>query len=623
MPLADLIKIPWNKHEAVLLVDAYLKCCAGELPRTSAVAQVSKRLRDHMKRMGVPISEAYRNEAGISLQMSAIEYLFTDGACGISHVSNLFRDIVDLYRSDQEEFNALLSSAVVKYPLEEASSIKQSSSYTYPIPDETQASILEDGCTGKYVSRKLYDILLAKFPRGYRLGSYMEVSRLKDFYKKEYEEDLELDMKEIDADVKACGIEYEGRVYIPENMLPIDLREDLLRYISGFFDSGKGECIFYSVLFDAFHERFLDGKILSPSMLRQYLEFINMGPWYFSSDYFSITNGVKVDILREVVDYVKSQGGVVAEDEVVRGLVNFPEKDVRLAFDNRDANLISCGRNVRFHIDNFVLSQEELASIESIIRKAIKKYRYISFSELLKDIQTSVPTVASNNAVFGDLGLRNALAYKLAHKFSFTSNIISDFNNPIKAEDTFVELAKRERFTLDDISSLANDCGTIANVYIEVILQTAVRVEKELYVSKDQVSFDVEGIDAALMRFCTKDYIAFPDISTYSSFPDCNFQWNPFLLESYVAFYSKAFKLVHARYFGQKYVTGAIVKRGSSIKDFSTLAAYAVADSDFPLNKKDVLEFLADNWYIAQRRTEEIDTIIVKASQIRLNKQKK
>lgn len=615
-----LIRVPWNKYEAVLLVDAYLKCSNGEISKDKAVAILSRRFRNYMVRMGAPINETYRNESGISLQMSAIEYLFTNGASGISHVSNLFREIVDLYRSDIDAFNTILSSAIIKYHLDEDSFGMSYFSPTFSV-DGNSASVVEDSGSSKYYSKKLYDILVKSFSNGYRIGSYMEVSRLRDFYKREYEEDLNLDNDDIDADIKACGIEYEGRVYLPENMLPVEVKEDLLQYISNFFSSGRGKCIFYSVLFEEFHQRFLDGKILSPSMLRRYLEFNNVGFWYFSSDYFSIHKGVKVDILSEVVDYVKAQGGVVSEDEVVQGLTFFPEKDVRSAFDNsKDVNLISCGRNVRFHIDNFVLSQEELSSIESIIRKAIKKYRYISFSELLKDVQTTVPTIASNNAVFGDLGLRNALAYKLAHKFSFTSNIISDYNNPIKAEDTFVELAKRERFTLDDISSLANDCGTIANAYIEVILQTAIRVEKELYVSKEQVSFDVEGIDSALMRFCTKDYIAFTEISTYSSFPDCNFQWNPFLLESYVAFYSKAFKLVHARYFGQKNVTGAIVKRGSSIKDFSTLASYAVADSDIPLNKKDVLEFLADNWYIAQRRTEEIDTILVKASQIRLNK---
>lgn len=622
MSHADLIRIPWNKYEAVLLVDAYLKCCAKFLSKEQAVSQLSQRLRHHMEKMGVPISNAYRNESGISLQMSAIEYLFTDGASGISHVSNLFRDIYDLYTSYREAFNTLLSSAVLKYPLDEDSSISQSRSSSYPV-DDSPAPVLEDGGSSKYVSRKLYDILMKKFPRGYRLGSYMEVSRLRDFYKNEYEEELDLDIEDIDADVKACGVEYEGRVYIPENMLPAGVKDDLLQYISDFFYSGKGSCIFYTVLFEKFHNRFLDGKILSPSMLRQYLEFINTGSWFFSEYYFSVQNGTCVDILQEVVDFVKDQGGVVSEDDVVKGLCFFPEKDVRLAFDSRDAYLISCGRNVRFHIDNFVLSGDELVAIESIIKKAIKRYRYISFSELLRDIHISVPTVASNNAVFGDIGLRNALAYKLAQKFSFTNNIISDFTDPIKAEDTFVELAKRERFTLDDISSLANDCGTIANAYIEVILQTAVRVEKELYVAKNQVSFDVEGTDAVLMRFFTKDYIAFPDIPTFSSFPDCNFQWNPFLLESYVAFHSKAFKHIHARYFAQKNVTGAIVKRGSSIKDFPTLASVAVADSGIPLAKKDVLEFLAENWYIAQRRTEEIDTILAQASQLRSTKLKK
>ena len=63
-----------------------------------------------------------------------------------------------------------------------------------------------------------------------------------------------------------------------------------------------------------------------------------------------------------------------------------------------------------------------------------------------------------------------------------------------------------------------------------------------------------------------------------------------------------------------------IVKRSSSINDFVTLAAYAVADSDILINRKDVLEFLFDKWYIAQRRTESIDDILSLASTLRNNR---
>ena len=613
MSWTDFIKIPWNKYEAALLVDAYLKYTEGQESKSEIVSSLSRRLRRSLQVLGIPISSTYRNETGISLQMSAIEFLFTDGERGISHTSSLFKDIVTLYNEDRSAFDTILAIAVIKYP---PLNQEEDSSNHLSIYSSASSPEISSSCNQKYISKKIYDILIKKFPKGFRLNSYMEVTRLRDFYKTEYSEELDMDMDDICEDVKACGIEHEGRVYIPERMLSSDVKEHLMSYISDVFDSGR-HFIFYSTLFDLFQEEFLDEQILNADMLKAYLEYINQYGWVFYREFFSLDRNVVINIIQDVSLFVKGQGGVVTEDEVVSALSYYPEKDVRLAFDERDTDLISCGRNQRFHIDNFVISAEELGLIEGTIRKAIEAFRYISFSELLKDIGTVSPSVINNNQVFGTIGLRNVLAVKLASKFNFNNNIISDFTNPIKAEDTFIELAKRDRFTLDDINSLATDCGTIANAYIEVILKTAVRVEKELYVSKNQVCFCIDNIDAALLKFCNKDYIAFPDITTLSALPDCGFQWNPFLLESYIAFHSKVFKLVHSRYFGQKNVTGGIVKRSSSINDFVTLTAHAVADSDIPINKKDVLEFLFDKWYIAQRRTESIDDILAMASTLR------
>ena len=614
MSWTDFIKIPWNKYEAALLVDAYLKCRDGRGVKAEMVSSLSRRLRNSLQVMGIPISSTYRNETGISLQMSAIEYLFTDGEKGISHISSLFKDIVSLYSEDRAAFDTILATAIIKYP-----PVNKEDDSDSQITTVNPQPVKGGSPNQKYVSKKIYNILIKRFPKGYRLNSYMEVSRLKDFYLKEYSEELDMDGDDICEDVKACGIEYEGRIYLPERMLSSDVRELLFRSISETFDSGR-KFIYYSILFSEFQETFLDGQIHNASMLKAYLEYYNQYGWAFFSDFFSLDRNVEINILQDVILFVKEQGGVVTEDEVVDSLSYYPEKDVRSAFDERDTDLVSCGRNQRFHLDNFVISAEELGIIEGTIRKSIAAFRYISFSELLKDIRTIAPSVISNNQVFGTLGLRNVLAIRLASKFNFNNNIISDFKNPIKAEDTFIELAKRERFTLDDINSLASDCGTIANAYIEVILKSAVRVEQELYVSKSQVVFDTDSIDTALLKFCNGDYIAFPDVSTLSAFPECGFKWNPFLLESYVAFHSNVFKLIHARYFGQKNVTGGIVKRSSSINDFVTLAAYAVADSDILINRKDVLEFLFDKWYIAQRRTESIDDILSLASTLRNNR---
>lgn len=611
MSLPDFIKIPWNKYEAVLLVDAYQRSLAGEMSRTMAVSQVSKRLRSHMINMGIQISDVYRNESGISLQMSAIEYLFTDGGTGISHVSNLFQDTVKLWQNNKEAFDILLSEANQRYPYDDSLNIGISSN-SYPVQGEV--TILNSH-KNRYIPQKLYGLLANKFPRGYKIGSYVEFSRLKKFYFDEYGDEIDMDRKDVDEDVRLCGIEYDGRVYLPEFMCPDSIKEVLLSFIDDYFEKG-GSCIFYSVLFQVFNERFLDSHILNDKMLRQYLEYINTGNWHFSEQYFSHERNVTVNILQEVIDFVKDQGGVVSEDDVVASLKHFPEQQVREAFDERDTNLVSCGRNLRFHIDNFVITKDELSTIENIIKESISCSKFITFSELMNYMAASVPAVIENNSCFTEIGIRNALSQKLDTKFNFYNSVISDSRHPIRPEDAFIEMAKRPHYTIDDVKALADDCGTLPNLYLEPMLRYSIRVDKDNFMAKDRVHFDVDAIDDVLLRLCEGDYIALSDVTMLSTLPSCEYKWTHFLLECYVAFYSKVFKLLHNKYFGQANATGGIVKRRSNINEFNTLAATAVVDAGIPIEKKAILQFLSDKSYIVQRRYEDIDKVIGLANKL-------
>lgn len=238
MSLADFIKIPWNKYEAVLLVDAYQRCRAGELTKNQSVAQLSRRLRFHLLNSGVSISDAYRNESGVSLQMSSIEYLFSAGQSGVSHGSALFRDIVNMYNEDRDGFNALLDVANAKYEKVGDEKMTGTDLLGYGVQKELPLFTLNDSGQTRYVSRRLKDILAKRFSRGYKLGSYVEVVRLKKFYFDEYGDELEMEDIDIEEDVKACGIEQDGRVYLPELLLPSSLKAELIAFIAEYFEGG-------------------------------------------------------------------------------------------------------------------------------------------------------------------------------------------------------------------------------------------------------------------------------------------------------------------------------------------------------------------------------------------------
>lgn len=84
--MAATINIPWNEYEAVLLVEACNKVISGEASKSDVIPELSSRLRGRMLSQSVEISETYRNENGIALQLSAMQYIMTNGEIGLPGV---------------------------------------------------------------------------------------------------------------------------------------------------------------------------------------------------------------------------------------------------------------------------------------------------------------------------------------------------------------------------------------------------------------------------------------------------------------------------------------------------------------------------------------------------------
>lgn len=619
---SNSINIGWNKYETAILLEAYIQVKEGKLLRKDAIAQVSKRLRERMLKIGAIISETYRNENGIALQMSAIGYAIGDEAKGIAHVSNIFREIVTMYNEEKTKFRQLLTVANAMYPmvLDVAQTVKPTKKEK-PSPklqEEIKSSMVVEA-PKRYINRKIKHILETRFANGFRLGSSIEIKKLLKYYKEEYGFELNMEMEDIEKDVKSCGIVHETRVYLPSLMLQEDVKQKLIKSIESRFKDGK-DCIYYSVLFEDFHDSFLDNKIYDEKMLKEYLYHVVGNKWYFKSTYFSNKHNAETNILADVIEYVKAQGVVVSEDEVVEGLFHLPEQAVRRAFNERKTCLISCGRQQRFHIDNFVISNEELSIVEEIIEKAINLSMYISFRELLEDMRTQVPSIIENNAIFTEIGIKKVIANKLEGKFSFVNNLISSIDNPISTEDAFRALAKREYFTNDDVNKLACDCDTLPNIYIDLLLQHSIRINENEYVTKSKVSFDVKRTDEVLSCIITKDYIAINDIEVLSVLPDCGYPWTSFLLESYVFNHSELFRLLHTKYFSQTVSLGGIAKKASPISDFDTMIAHAVIDDNITLNKDEIINFMYDKGFIAQHRYKDAPKIIDKVRIIKKTK---
>ena len=110
------------------------------------------------------------------------------------------------------------------------------------------------------------------------------------------------------------------------------------------------------------------------------------------------------------------------------------------------------------------------------------------------------------------------------------------------------------------------------------------------------------------------------DIDSFLVFPNVGYEWNEFLLESYLMYFSLKFALCNnGRSLNN--VAGAVVRRGSGYDDFFDVCADALAKSGCILTKENALDYLGEVNLLTRRSYKKIDSVLVKAKQIRNRKE--
>ena len=181
--------------------------------------------------------------------------------------------------------------------------------------------------------------------------------------------------------------------------------------------------------------------------------------------------------------FKKEVDEVISFDKICSKLPHLTEDAVRKAvlFDDK---IIVTNNNDRFNIDAMGLTEEDIKGIAGIIRGVLKEHNCMFGNELLKGIQSQLPTLYEGIKDFGDRGIRGAIAYKLKEQFRFNSNIICDIGANIDNAEVFKSFAEEERyFSLSALVNLKEQIG-VGSVRIirrgqrEFLSITATRTEE-------------------------------------------------------------------------------------------------------------------------------------------------
>lgn len=461
-------------------------------------------------------------------------------------------------------------------------------------------------------------VLIQKFPRGYRLGSSIEMKKFRRYFEEINGYTLEQESDQIEKIIGLCGIGHEGRVYEPEAMLNEDLRDKLFNFIDKNFEEGK-TVVYYEALFKEFSEDFLDQNIYDAEMLKAYISYMAGDRYFMARSYLSNERRSSVDPIEDVRTCLKEHGLPMEVGDFCKTLSHIPSDRIRMLLGTH-GEFVRNSKGEYFHADSFSVTEEELDNIADLIDTGIKRHSFISGNELYDAIKGKYPYIHERNSMFSVIGWRDALKYKLGNRFSFTGNIISSKDKELSMSDVFAAYGEdQESFTLSELLAFAENMGS--TIYFDALYQNAARVSQEQFVSRDDVSFRVKETDKALSRFCTGSYLALPEITDFGIFPEASHPWTPYLLEHYVAFHSKRYYLMHGGY-NRNTVVGAMVKKENVYDSFDDLIVDVIAESGVPLQKKDVLNYLSDNGFIARRTYTGIEALMIKARAKRNKKEK-
>ena len=101
------LRVPWDKYEAALLLNYCIRIEKGEISKAEAISTVSQMLRNRAIRKGYEIDDVFRNENGISMQISSMRNCYLGKEQGLT-ISKLFYETVRLRNNDPEAFNQIL-----------------------------------------------------------------------------------------------------------------------------------------------------------------------------------------------------------------------------------------------------------------------------------------------------------------------------------------------------------------------------------------------------------------------------------------------------------------------------------------------------------------------------------
>lgn len=459
-------------------------------------------------------------------------------------------------------------------------------------------------------------ILQHSFPDGYILNDFLGQFQAAAFWQERYGEECPIQGDAIDAVMQAIGVVRDGRVF-PESDEGKRLISAICTEINDILSHYTA--VYRSCVYERYQEQLAACSIYTEQVMAQQLLSEADGAFYSAGQVFTKC-GQYASVIQDVRKVLRDHGGSIPVGDVAKVLWFIPYGTVYhcLSVDGESLNI---GNGTWMLAEHFPLTQEDAEKIGDMLDEQFLASPYVQASDLVPLLKDRLPSIADDLSELNYMAVFNIAAYYLRDRFSFTKAIISPKGSDIDFTVLFKGFAaEHDTFTLVDLEMLASELKL--PIYWEsTYAGGAVRVSKTDFVNRRLMNFDVDAIDEVLQDFCSGDYLPLMAVSPamMMHLPPCGYQWNGYLLQSYVFGFSKLFGLSYSS-FGKTGYYGAMVRRScKAINNYDSLIERVLTDDDTWETTADALDVLVKRGYQAVRKCKGIDTATARARQNKLS----
>lgn len=566
------IRMPWNEKEALIIIDAFYQVKNGLITKKNAVKTVSDELRLLAVQNGIDIDDVFRNENGIAMQMAVLEHIYSKGKSGLRSGAKIFKEVMYLYAEDPVLF---------------------------------QNKLMEAKLVNKKIDVIFDDFLLSHFTYGIKADSAIELMRFKRFYVEDFGEECPWSDEEIKNTISEKCFIHEGKSYLISG----SKCTEILNEIEEFRNNGM-VILYYRELYEKNEEWFYNLGIFSDEMLKSFLQKY-AEKLVCRKSYFSWSRDTENDLLKDYIKKVWGESVLHCYADLKEYMEYVPLEKIKYALANNDCFVWNSFETYTYD-EKFIINENEEIEILDYIKKNIEQNDFVSFDEMPLDMIFNENYELSETAIF-------TLVYNrfLSDEYVKNNRVIAKKGTEGNSFEVIEQYCRsKQELTIEDLfNQWELRTGTHRWVEpLDIAYSTMIRVDSNRFVSVDQVEFNESIIDQVLDSMIIGEAIGLKEVTSFALFPDCNFSWNLYLLESFCRKYSNVFKYMAVTTNSRN--AGAIVRKECNY-DYHTLLARILATKNISLSEDVVTDYLFDSGYIARHSYKHLQELIELAAQLK------